>query len=380
MNDLKAPWLGTEHHRVEPDLDLLDAPLITLDELLLRVLEAKGSDLHLTAGSVPMARVNGALQPIGGVPKLAPAMLEELMWTGLSVRDRRRFEEVGELDTSYSLPGLSRFRVNVFRQRGSIGAVMRVIPHVIPDLDKLGLPPVVRKLADLNRGLVLVTGPTGSGKSTTLASLIDHINRNHPHHIVTVEDPIEFLHEHKRCIVNQREVGTDTTTFATALRQVLRQDPDVILIGEMRDLDTITIALRAAETGHLVFATLHTQGAAQSVNRIIDVFPAEQQGQIRTMLATALQGVVSQQLVPTSDGRGRVAAVEVMVANSAIRNMIREGKVHQILATIQSSRGQGMMTMDSSLASLVRTGKIAVESAFEYCVDEADLRYQLGMK
>ncbi|MGE0880055.1 MAG: type IV pilus twitching motility protein PilT [Acidimicrobiia bacterium] len=377
---LNALGARAEDSRVDLDHSLLDTHLLTLDELLLRVLEARGSDLHLTAGSVPMARVNGALQPIGGVPKLTPSTLEELLWSSLTARDRTRFVDDGELDTSYSLPGLSRFRVNVYQQRNSLGAVMRVIPHIVPDIDKLGMPDSVRKLAELARGLVLVTGPTGSGKSTTLASLIDYVNRTQPYNIVTVEDPIEFLHEHKRSIVNQREVGTDTESFSTALRQVLRQDPNVILIGEMRDLETISIALRAAETGHLVFGTLHTQGAAQTVNRVIDVFPPEQQGQIRTMLASTLQGVVSQQLVPTLDGRGRCAAVEVLLATSAVRNMVRENKVHQILATMQSGRGQGMITMDSSLASLVRTGKISVETAIEFCSDEADLRYQLGMK
>ncbi|HZQ77069.1 MAG TPA: type IV pilus twitching motility protein PilT, partial [Acidimicrobiia bacterium] len=283
-----------------------------------------------------------------------------------------------ELDTSHSIPGVGRFRVNVLRQRDSVGAVMRVIPHEIVPLGALGLPDAVANFASLQRGLVLVTGPTGSGKSTTLASLIDLINTSKPVHIMTVEDPIEFLHHHKRAVVNQRELGEDTHSFSAALKHVLRQDPDVILVGEMRDLETIATALTAAETGHLVFATLHTQDAPQTVDRIIDVFPAHQQQQIRVQLATSLQGVVTQQLVPLTGGQGRTVAVEIMVATPAIRNLIREGKVHQIYSALQAGARFGMRSMDQSLAELVRTGRVAFDVAVERAANAEDLRRLLG--
>ena len=339
----------------------------SLAEFLLSVIDFGGSDLHLTAGLPPMVRVNGDLRPIKGYRKLLPKDLQELIYSMLTQKQREIFEDKLELDVSYSLPGKARFRVNVFQQRDSVGAVMRLIPFEIKSLSELGLPPVVTEFANMRRGLVLVTGITGSGKSTTLASLLDVINEERSEHIMTVEDPIEFLHRHKKAVVNQREVGTDTHGFAQALKHVLRQDPDVILVGEMRDLETISTALTAAETGHLVFATLHTQDAPQSVDRIIDVFPPHQQQQIRIQLAGTLGGVVSQQLVPSRDGKGRVAAVEVLVATSAVRNLIREGKTHQIYTSIQVGGKFGMQVMDHALAELVKSNQVTYEAALERC-------------
>jgi twitching motility protein PilT len=337
----------------------------SLADFLMAVIEAGGSDLHLTAGLPPMIRVHGDLIPLKGYRKLAPKDLQEIVYSMLTQKQREVFEENLELDVSYSLPGKARFRVNVFQQRDAVGAVMRLIPFGIKSVEELGLPPVVSEFADLRRGLVLVTGITGSGKSTTLAALLDIVNRERAEHIMTVEDPIEFLHRHKKAVVNQREVGTDTHGFAPALKHVLRQDPDVILVGEMRDLETISTALTAAETGHLVFATLHTQDAPQSVDRIIDVFPPHQQQQIRIQLAGTLAGVVSQQLVRKRDGKGRVAAVEVLVATSAVRNLIREGKTHQIYTSIQVGGKFGMQVMDHHLAQLVKENAITYEAALE---------------
>ncbi len=345
-----------------------------VNHLLERVLAAGGSDLHLTAGSHPVIRVHGELRSLPDFPVLNGSMIRQMVYAILPQKARERFEDDLELDTSYTVPGLSRFRVNVFLQRNSVGVVMRVVPFEIVPFDDLGLPDSVRTFADLPRGLVLVTGPTGSGKSTTLASLVDIINRDRPVHIMTVEDPIEFLHQHKQSVVNQREVGEDTHGFAQALKHVLRQDPDVILVGEMRDLETISTALTAAETGHLVFATLHTQDAPQSIDRVIDVFPAHQQQQIRVQLAASLQGIATQQLLPTADGNGRVVAAEVMVATPAIRNLVREAKVHQIYSMIQAGGKHGMVTMDQSLAWLVRTGYISMETALERCSNEGDVR------
>ena len=338
---------------------------VDLDEVLVRLVEEGGSDLHLTAGSPPAVRIRGELVRLEEYGVLTPVELQKMIYGILTQRQREAFETNLELDVSYTVPGRSRFRVNVFRQRDSLGAVMRVIPFEIKPLEDLGVPAAVADFAKLPRGFVLVTGPTGSGKSTTLASVIDLINRVRAGHIMTVEDPIEFIHPHKRCIVNQRERGTDTYSFAAALKHALRQDPDVILVGEMRDLETIQVALTAAETGHLVLGTLHTQDAPQSVDRIIDVFPSAQQEQIRVMLAGTLGGVLCQQLLPTADGRGRVAACEVMVATSAIRNLIREGKTHQMYSAIQAGKQHGMVTMDQSLADLVRAGKVTYEVALE---------------
>jgi twitching motility protein PilT len=351
-----------------------EAPGIHINDLLGLVLEQGGSDLHLTAGSPPVIRVHGELRPVDGFETLNGSQIREMVYAILTQKQREKFEDDLELDASYTLPGRSRFRLNVFLQRDSVGAVLRTIPYEIVALSDLGLPPAVASFADMPRGLVLVTGPTGSGKSTTLASLIDIVNREKALHIMTVEDPIEFLHTHKKSVVNQREVGEDTHSFSNALRHVLRQDPDVILVGEMRDLETIATALTAAETGHLVFATLHTQDAPQSIDRIIDVFPSHQQQQIRVQLAATLQGIVTQQLVPTADGKGRAVAAEVLVATPAIRNLIREGKIHQIYSLMQTGGKHGMVTMDQSLATLVRTGRVSQDLAYERCTNVEDLR------
>ena len=351
-----------------------------IDELLEQCLLLKGSDLHLAAGAPPTVRVNGVLRPLEGYGILHGAMIERLVFAILNERKIESFTHELELDTSYSIPGKSRFRMNVFRQRGAIGAVLRTIPFDIPDFDSLHLPAVIRTFADLPRGLVLVTGPTGSGKSTTLASLLDIINRTKAVHILSCEDPIEFLYDHKMAIVNQREVGEDTNSFASALKRALREDPDVILVGEMRDLETIHMALTAAETGHLVFATLHTQSAPQTVDRIVDVFPPDQQGQIRVMLATTLQAVITQQLLPTADGKGRVAAAEILIATPAVRNLIRERKGYQLASQMQAGAKYGMVTMDQNLADLVRSHRITLDAALERAASTDDLRSLLGMK
>jgi twitching motility protein PilT len=339
----------------------------SLADFLLAVLENEASDLHLTAGLPPMLRIHGELGRLPGYRRLLPKDLQEIIYSMLTQKQREIFEENLELDVSYSLPGKARFRVNVFQQRDAMGSVMRLIPFEIKTVDDLGLPSTVAEFSKLRRGMVLVTGITGSGKSTTLAALVDQINDSRAEHIMTVEDPIEFLHKHKKSIVNQREVGTDTYGFASALRHVLRQDPDVILVGELRDLETISTALTAAETGHLVFATLHTQDAPQSVDRVIDVFPPHQQEQIRIQLAGTLAGIVSQQLLPRADGRGRAVAAEVLVATPAVRNLIREGKTHQIYTSMQSGGKFGMQVMDQHLAQLVKAGKITYEMALERC-------------
>jgi twitching motility protein PilT len=354
------------------------APPLHVDDILRRVVELGGSDLHLAAGCHPTIRLRGEMGPLTEYPVLDGVKIRELLYAILTQKQRERFENELELDASHSIAGVGRFRVNVLVQRDAVGAVMRVIPHEIVPLGALGLPDTVGNFATLTRGLVLVTGPTGSGKSTTLASLIDLINTSRPVHIMTVEDPIEFLHQHKRAVVNQREVGEDTHSFTAALKHVLRQDPDVILVGEMRDLETISTALTAAETGHLVFATLHTQDAPQTIDRVIDVFPAHQQQQIRVQLATSLQGVVTQQLVPLVGGQGRTVAIEVMVATPAVRNLIREGKVHQIYSAMQAGARYGMRSMDQSLAELVRAGRITYEVAIERAVNPEDLRRLLG--
>jgi twitching motility protein PilT len=349
-----------------------------INDLLELVIQWGGSDLHLTSGSPPVVRVHGELRPVTDLPAFNGSQIRQMVFTILSQRQREKFENELELDTSYALPGKGRFRVNVFLQRDSVGCVMRAIPYEIVDFDSLGIPPAVKSWAFLPRGLVLVTGPTGSGKSTTLASLVDIVNRERSVHIMTVEDPIEFLHQHKRSLINQREVGEDTHSFDQALKHVLRQDPDVILVGEMRDLETISTALTAAETGHLVFATLHTQDAPQSIDRVIDVFPAHQQQQVRVQIASALQGICTQQLIPSMDGRGRAVATEVMVATPAIRNLIREGKVHQIYSMLQAGGKYGMVTMDMSLAHLVRTHRITLDAALERAANEDDIRRLLN--
>jgi twitching motility protein PilT len=351
-----------------------------VNDLLAKVAELGASDLHLTVGIQPSVRVDGEIQALEEFPVLNGSEIRRMIYSILSAKQREKFEGELELDTSYSIPHMGRFRVNVFLQRDCVGAVMRAIPYEIVPLENLGLPLSISSLAALPRGLVLVTGPTGSGKSTTLASLVDVVNVDRACHIMTVEDPIEFLHKHKRSIINQREVGEDTKSFAQALKHVLRQDPDVILVGEMRDLETISTALTAAETGHLVFGTLHTQDAPQSIDRIIDVFPAHQQQQIRVQLASALQGVVSQQLLPRLSGRGRMVACEVLIATPAVRNLIREGKTHQIYSTMQAGGRYGMQTMDQSLANLVRAGQVGLDIAVERCANEDDLRRLAGGK
>ncbi|MGB2757823.1 MAG: type IV pilus twitching motility protein PilT [Acidimicrobiia bacterium] len=350
----------------------------TLNDFLAKVVELGASDLHLAAGACPTVRLDGNLVALEGTDLLTSEQIQTMVFSVLSQRHRQVFEDQHELDASYSAPNIGRFRVNVFQQKDAVGCVMRAIPFQIVPLQQLGLPPVVGTFATQPRGLVLVTGPTGSGKSTTLASLIDSINETEPFHIMTVEDPVEFVHSHKKSVVNQREVGQDTESFAAALKHVLRQDPDVILVGEMRDLETISIALTAAETGHLVFGTLHTQDAPQAIDRVIDVFPPSQQAQIRVMLATTLQGVVAQQLLPKAIGHGRVCAVEVLVATAAVRNLIREGKTHQIPSAMQAGGQSGMITMDQSLAQLVKDRAITMETAAGCAAHPDELQRMVG--
>jgi twitching motility protein PilT len=351
---------------------------IGVAELLERVLEQGASDLHLTAGAKPTVRVNGRLLQLEDYPVLQPAETQAMIYSILTQRQRERLEAEQELDCAHALPGKARFRLNVYFQRDSVGAAFRLIPQEIKPLEALGIPAQVSSLARLPRGFVLVTGPTGSGKSTTLASMVDLANRERSDHIMTVEDPIEFLHAHKSCLVNQREVGEDTKSFANALKHVLRQDPDIILVGELRDLETISIALTAAETGHLVFATLHTQDAPQTIDRIIDVFSTNQQQQVRVQLAGSLQGVVCQQLLPTADGGGRVVASEVMMATPAIRNLIREGKTHQVYSAMQAGAKHGMQTMDQCLADLVKRHRITYDLALERCHHVEDFNRLCG--
>jgi twitching motility protein PilT len=333
----------------------------SIDELLERMVEANASDLHVTTGTPPAIRVRGEVERLEGFDPLDAEQTQQLLYRILSSEQQKNFELNRQLDFSYSMPGLARFRVNVYFQRESIGAAFRLIPTELKTLEELGIPDSLHILAEKPRGLVLVTGPTGSGKSTTLAAIIDEINRNRAEHILTIEDPIEFLHRHKRCIVNQREIGPDATTFADALRAALRQDPDVILVGEMRDLETISTALTAAETGHLVFGTLHTQSAPSTIDRIIDVFPAEQQEQVRIQIANSLQGVVTQALLPTADKMGRVPALEILLPDDAVRNLIRQGKVEQIYSVMQTNTGRGMQTMEQSLGDLIMRRVVDLE-------------------
>ena len=358
-----------------PDDEYVQVPV---PELLEIVLERGASDLHLTAGAPPTIRLHGDLIRLVDYQILSPRALQGMIYAILPQKMRERLEQELELDMSYALPGKARFRVNVYFQRDSIGAAFRLIPYEIKSVESLGLPSVVSDLARYPRGFVVVTGPTGSGKSTSLAGMVDIVNRERSAHIMTVEDPIEFLHKHQQCIVNQREVGADTHSFAQALKHVLRQDPDVILVGEMRDLETISTAITAAETGHLVFATLHTQDAPQTIDRIIDVFPPHQQQQVRVQLATTLQGVVTQQLLQTADGRSRAVACEVLICTPAVRNLIREGKVHQIYSIMQAGGRFGMQTMDQALANLVKEGKISQQLAYERSHDPEELNRLIG--
>jgi len=373
-------------HLLQPDGGAMPAAVIvdlvsqevddpgSLRRLLQQTVEMGGSDLHLAVGSPPCVRLHGLLAPLREWPRLRPEDTERLTRIALTDEQWRRFALDHELDTSYSVRGVSRFRVNIYRQRGSVGAAFRVIPHAIPQLDDLGLPLSIENFAHLPRGLVLITGPTGSGKSTTMASLIDVANRTRTGHIMTIEDPIEYLHDHLGCLVNQREVGVDTNDFSIALKHVLRQDPDIILVGELRDMETTSVAVTAAETGHLVLATLHTQSAAQTIDRLIDIYPAHQQSQIRNQVASCLQGVVTQALAPRLDGLGRVAIAEVMVVNPAIRNLIREAKSHQIPSVIQSSAELGMISFDQSLANSYFEKLISKQSALDLAQNPAEFK------
>jgi twitching motility protein PilT len=341
----------------------MDAASISIDDLLSRTVQAGASDLHLVPGAPPALRVHGDLRWIEGMEPLMPDDTQTLLYRVLSTEQQKQLEVQRQLDFSHGVPGLARFRVNVHFQRGSLAAAFRHVPAELKTLEELGLPPVLRELAMKPRGLVLVTGPTGSGKSTTLAAMVDEVNRAKPHHILTIEDPIEFVHRHKSCVVTQREIGPDTASFAEALRAGLRQDPDVILLGEMRDLETIAIALTAAETGHLVLATLHTQSAPSTVDRVIDVFPPAQQEQVRMQLANTLQGIVTQALLPTADRSGRVACLEILLPDDAVRNQIRQGKVEQIYSVMQTSTARGMQTMERGLLDLIRSRVVTADIA-----------------
>lgn len=350
------------------------APSVNLQQLLKAMVEKGASDLHITTGTPPQMRIDGSLMPLK-LPNLSPVDTKQLCYSVLTDSQKMRFEEDQELDFSFGVKNLSRFRGNIFQQRGAVGGVFRTIPYKIKTAAELGLPLVIEELCNKPRGLVLVTGPTGSGKSTSLAAMIDKINNERHEHIITVEDPIEYLHTHKNCLVNQREVGADTNSFKKALKYILRQDPDVVLVGEMRDLETIEAALVTAETGHLCFATLHTNSAVQTINRIIDVFPPSQQSQIRAQLSFVLEGIVSQSLLPHISGEGRVPAVEVMIPNAAIRNLIREDKLHQVYSQMQIGQGKsGMQTMNQCLAGLYLRRLVSLEEAITHSSDPDELQ------
>lgn len=348
-----------------------------IESILRQAVETKCSDIHITVGVPPMGRVDSQIAPLEGHERLSTDDTRMLSYALVTPVQAKRLEEAGEVDFSYSIPGFARFRVNIFKQRGSFSVVIRVLANKVPTIDELGLPAVFKELAMKPRGLILVTGPTGSGKSTTLASMIDYINNNRRGHILTLEDPIEYLHKHNRCIVNQREIGDDSHTFATALRAALREDPDVLLVGEMRDLETVSTAISAAETGHLVLSTLHTVSAAQTVDRIIDMFPSYQQQQIKVQLAGVLQGIISQQLLRLMGAHGRTAAMEILLFTDAIRNVIREGKTHQIPSMMQTAIAQGMLPMDYSLSQLVKNRKITIQDAMLHCTDQEMLKRYL---
>jgi twitching motility protein PilT len=348
--------------------------MTTLPELLKTLVERDGSDLHITTNTPPQIRVHGHLQRLP-LPELQPSETKHLVYSVLTDAQKKRFEETMELDFSFGIKGLARFRCNVFNQRGAVAAVYRVIPEKIRSFGELGLPAVLSTLAERPRGLILITGPTGSGKSTTLAAMIDKINAERHDHILTIEDPIEYLHQHKNCLVNQREVHSDTGGFTSALRAALREDPDIVLIGEMRDLETVESALKIAETGHLTFGTLHTNSAAQTINRIIDVFPANQQAQIRTQLSLVLEGIVCQALLPRADGKGRVCSLEIMVPTPAIRNLIRDDKIHQIYGAMQAGQEKlGMQTANQSLASLYQKRLISLDTALAASSNREELQ------
>ena len=348
-----------------------------LDEILIQSVKVRASDIHLTTGRPPSYRIDGVLAPIEG-ERLTPQMLEDILMPLMDVRHREELQNNGQTDFAYAISGVGRFRVNVFKQRGTLASVMRSLPFNIPEPEDLGIPAEVVEMTTRKRGLILVTGPTGSGKSTTLASLIHVINRNYPYHIITLEDPIEYLHRHDKSVVNQREIGSDSTNYAQALRAALREDPDVILVGEMRDLETISTAITAAETGHLVFSTLHTIGADKTIDRIIDVFPPNQQQQIRIQLASVLECVVSQQLLKKADGSGRVAALEILFANNAVRNLIRESKTYQISSVMQTSKRAGMQTMDDALYDLYMRKLIDADNAVTYAQDPVSMNKKVS--
>lgn len=348
-----------------------------LDEILIQSVKVRASDIHLTTGRPPSYRIDGVLAPIEG-ERLIPQMLEDILMPLMDVRHREELQNNGQTDFAYAISGVGRFRVNIFKQRGTLASVMRSLPFNIPEPEDLGIPAEVVEMTTRKRGLILVTGPTGSGKSTTLASLIHVINRNYPYHIITLEDPIEYLHRHDKSVVNQREIGSDSTNYAQALRAALREDPDVILVGEMRDLETISTAITAAETGHLVFSTLHTIGADKTIDRIIDVFPPNQQQQIRIQLASVLECVVSQQLLKKADGSGRVAALEILFANNAVRNLIRESKTYQISSVMQTSKRAGMQTMDDALYDLYMRKLIDADNAVTYAQDPVSMNKKVS--
>jgi len=351
---------------------------VTLHQLLKTMVERGGSDLHVTTNSPPQIRIDGKLTPLDMPPLTAPET-KQLAYSVLTDAQKHRFEEALELDLSFGIKGLARFRANIFNQRGATAAVYRQIPYEILGFKELGLPAVVEEICNRPRGLVLVTGPTGSGKSTTLAAMIDKINRERHEHIITIEDPVEFLHQHKSCIVNQRELHADTHSFANSLKSALRQDPDVVLIGEMRDLETIESALRIAETGHLTFGTLHTNSAAQTINRIVDVFPSHQQPQIRAQLSFVLEGIMCQSLLPKANGKGRVMAMEILVPNAAIRNLIREDKVHQIYSMMQTGQTKyGMQTFNQSLATLYFKKQITLQTALSRSSNPDELQEMIS--
>ena len=349
-----------------------------LNEILIQSVKERASDIHLTSGRAPSYRVDGVLAPIMG-ERLTPQMLEDILLPLIDKRHREELEETGQTDFAYAISGVGRFRVNVFKQRGTLAAVMRSLPFNIPEPEDLGIPREVVEMTSRKRGLVLVTGPTGSGKSTTLASLIHVINRTYPYHIITLEDPIEYLHRHDKSVVNQREIGSDSTDYAQALRAALREDPDVILVGEMRDLETISTAITAAETGHLVFSTLHTIGADKTIDRIIDVFPPNQQQQVRIQLASVLECIVSQQLLKKADGSGRVAALEVLFANNAVRNLIRESKTYQIPSIMQTNKRAGMQTMGDALYDLFMRKVIDGDTAVTYAQDPVIMNRKVNL-
>lgn len=353
------------------DREIKDIASANIDDLLAITVERKASDLHLTAGIPPLIRVDGALHTLDFTP-LTPHDTQRLVYDILTEEQITTFERQKELDLSYGVRSLGRFRINIYRQRGSIAAALRVIPDKIPSFEELMLPQAVREMAEKTSGIVLVTGPTGSGKSTTLAAMVDYINETRSCHIITIENPIEYLHRHKRSMVNQREIGPDTISFANALRSALREDPDVIMVGEMRDLETTSIAITAAETGHLVLATLHTRNAPQSIDRIIDIFPPHQQGQVRSQLADCLEATFSQRLLPKLGG-GRIVAVEVMIATTAVRNLIREGKSYQMYGIMETSLSYGMKTLDMALGELYLEGYITFDQATAYAVDPTSL-------